>query len=246
METTINYELFKPLKGNRPISEVHVRRLMESFKRDYLMARILVNEHFEVIDGQHRLEAAKRLSLPVEYEVRKGFGLEEAQALNQNVKNWGKMEFLNSYCDMGLLPYLQLREFMQTYPDFGIAAAEAIFTNTVGGVNNSQEIFHKGKAIGKVKKFEKGELKVNDLPYAYEIASKIMDYKKFFSGFNRVVFVGVMIGLFKNPKFNHELMIKRLQSQPTALVLCANAEQYRLLIEKIYNFRTHNKVNLRY
>lgn len=246
LKSTTNYSMFKPLRGNRPIREIHVRRIMDSLRQYCLPIKIIINEHFEVIDGQHRLEAARRLSLPVEYEVRAGYGLKEAQIINQNVKTWGKVEFLDSYCTTGFKPYLQMREFMQQYPAFGIAAAETILTNTFGGINNKRDIRNNGKIIGKVKNFEGGNLEISDLPGAYETARKIMEYKEFYGGYNRVLFVRVMVGLFKNPDFDHSKMINKLRLQPTALKHCQNVEQYKLLIEKIYNFKSQHKISLIY
>jgi len=243
---TMDYSLFKTLKGNRPIEEGQVRRLMESFKQEYLLSPILINEKFEIIDGQQRLEAAKRLNLPVCYVQKCGYGLAEVQKLNRSTKNWGKLEFLNSYCDIGLTPYLQLKEFMKNFPDLGIAASESICTNNVSGANNRNEILlGEGRAI-KIKNFENGDLIINDLPGAYERATKIMEYKEYYSGYNRALFVRVMVSLFKNPVFKHDLFIKKLKLQPTALEHCQSVEQYKLLIERIYNFRNQHKVNLRF
>lgn len=244
--TTRNYAIFKPLRGNRPLDEVLIKRLMESFKQCYLPFLIIVNEFFEIIDGQHREEAAKRLGLPVSYEIRPGYGLKEAQILNQNGKEWNKRNFLNSYCEIGHIAYIQMHEFMDAFPDFGIASAEVILTNNVGGCNNKASLRDNGKEIGRVRNFQNGDLIITDIARAYQNARKIMEYKKYFPFFHRVAFVNTMISLFKNPNFNHELMIKKLELQPTALEPCSNMEQYKKLIEKIYNYRSRNKVSLIY
>lgn len=244
--TTKNYGLFKMLNGNRPLNELHVRRLMESFKMEYLLSPVIVNKNMEIIDGQHRLEAAKRLGLPINYIKTNGYGLMEVQLLNTSNKNWGKIEYLNSYCDLGIKSYLQLKEFMNTYPIFGISAAEKIMTNTIGGVNNRGSYRINGKEVGRVKNFEMGKFEVNDIKLSYEYAAKIIEYAPYYSGYFRALFVGTLITLFKNPDFIHNEMIKKLQLHPTALVHCQTSEQYKLLIEKIYNYKNHNKVNLRY
>jgi hypothetical protein len=38
----------------------------------------------------------------------------------------------------------------------------------------------------------------------------------------------------------------KLRIQPSALVDCTSTEQYRILIEDIYNYKNRNKINLRY
>jgi hypothetical protein len=58
--------------------------------------------------------------------------------------------------------------------------------------------------------------------------------------------VATMLGLFKNKNFDYSEFIHKIRLQPKALIDCANAEQQKLLIEEIYNYRSRNKVNLRY
>jgi hypothetical protein len=55
-----------------------------------------------------------------------------------------------------------------------------------------------------------------------------------------------MISLFKNENFDYSEFMHKLRLQPKALVDCANREQQKLLIEEIYNYKSRQKVNLRY
>ena len=52
--------------------------------------------------------------------------------------------------------------------------------------------------------------------------------------------------LFQNKKFDFNEFKHKVRLQPTALVDCSNREQYKTLIEDIYNYRSRNKVSLRY
>ena len=54
------------------------------------------------------------------------------------------------------------------------------------------------------------------------------------------------IVLFQNEKFDFNEFMHKVRLQPTALVDCANRDQYRTLIEDIYNYKSRNKINLRY
>lgn len=84
---TNDYSLFKTLKGNRSINQAHLYRLTKSIKEKYLLSPIVVNEHFEIIDGQHRFNAAKANNLPINYMIAVGYGLNEVQILNTNSSN---------------------------------------------------------------------------------------------------------------------------------------------------------------
>jgi hypothetical protein len=245
-QETMDYGMFKTLPGNRPPNEGHVLRLMASFQRKYLKSPILVNNEGFVIDGQHRLEAAKRLGLPVWYRNDNNYTLEDAQILNSNNKVWNKRDYLGSFCELGWKPYLQLKEFMEVYPQFGIATAIIILTDQADDRKDLVDIKETGKCYRKAKPFEEGKLTIKDLGLAYENAGKLTEYGQFFLEYNSRSFVRIMVSLFHNPKFKHDLFLKKLQLQPMALRKCATHAQYRILIEDIYNYKSHSKVNLRY
>lgn len=248
--STTDYNLFKSLKGNRVVNKLHIRRLRESFKSNYLLSPIIVNEHYEIIDGQHRFEAAKELGLPVNYIVCGGYSLREVQVLNTNMKNWKSEDYLNAYCDLGYPEYLKFRNFMQQFPDFGFAASEAILTNRLSGhvSTNSVELKSDTNKKGSymVKYFEEGDLIIPNYSLSIEHANKILDIKKYYDGYNRSPFVRAMLGIFRIEQYSHIKMLARLEANPTALQHCANVSQYKMLLEEIYNFRSREKVSLRF
>ena len=79
---TTDYSLFKYLKGNRAITELHVRRLVESIKEKDLQVPIIVDEKMNVVEGQHRLEAYKIVGRPILYIVKDNVTLEDLRKLN--------------------------------------------------------------------------------------------------------------------------------------------------------------------
>jgi hypothetical protein len=241
--TTNDYSKFKVLHGNRLVNDSNLNRLIRSFKEKYLLSPILVNEKYEIIDGQHRFNAAKSLNLPIYYIMIYGYTINEVQILNTNSRNWTKIDYLNAYCDMGNSEYLKLRQFMIDFPEFGIASSEAIVTNTTRGIN-SRNLIHQKQ--GRMKNFEEGKLKIHNIDEAYLIANKIKAFAPYYNGFNRSGFVATMITIFKNENYNNDLMLRKLQMQPTALKHCADVSQYKILIEDIYNYKNQNKINLRF
>lgn len=247
VNSTNDYSIFASIEGNRVVNKLHVERLKTSFEKSYLMSPILVNEKYQIIDGQHRFNAAKALKLPVHFIVANGYGLREVQTLNTNMKNWKKEDYLHAYCDLGYDEYLKMKQFMQDFPDFGIAVAEQLITNTVGGANNSRSMKIQGDVIkGKLRDFQEGELRIPNLILAYDNAEKIMMFKPYYDGFNRKGFVASMIGMFKHENYNHSQMIQKVKNNPIALTHCSNVTQYKILIEEIYNFRSRVKVSLRF
>lgn len=157
------------------------------------------------------------------------------------MKNWKKEDYLHAYCDLKNPEYLKFRNFMRRFTEFGIATCEIMLIDRSNG--------KQGKIEGvrcKIKYFEEGELEIPDYDYSCEIAEKIMQIKPYYDGFSRPVFVRAMCGVFKVADYNHTVFLQRLNSQPNALQHCATVMQYRLMIEDIYNYRSREKVSLRF
>lgn len=246
---TSNYDLFKVIKGNRIINKSHVSKLKKSMTSKYLVSPIIVNEKFQIIDGQHRFTSAKQLKLPIRYIVVEGYGLEEVQALNQNTTNWKNIDFLNAYCDLGYEEYLKVRKFMGMYKDFSLGICERLLAGNGSRYNIQRKEFitktNKSGSIN-INSFKDGNFNIKDWDLGIKHADMLMDIKPLYEGFSRVSFVSAMIPIFENEEYNHNQFIDRLKSNPNMLVHCRNIGEYKILIEEIYNFRSRNKVNLRF
>jgi hypothetical protein len=246
-----DYSKFKTLQGNRNVNKLHVKRLKESFREAYLLSPIVVNENYEIIDGQHRFQAAMEMNLPINFIVCNNYSLKEVQMLNTNMTNWKKIDYLNAYCDLNFPEYLKFRNFMRRFPEFGMASCETILTDSLaGGHKTSSSSVLKGD-INKsgsyaIRYFQEGDLEIPNYEKSIENAEKIMMIKPYYDGFNRNTFVRAMIGIFRLEYYSHSKLIERLAANPTALQHCANVTQYKLLIEDIYNFRSRTKVSLRF
>jgi len=112
--TTNDYSLFKIIKGNRDVNKLHIKRLVDSFRDEYLLTPLIVNQNYEIIDGQHRFHAAKELGLSINFIICNDYSLKQVQLLNTNMKNWKKIDYLNTFCDLGYEHYLKFRNFLQT------------------------------------------------------------------------------------------------------------------------------------
>jgi hypothetical protein len=245
---TSDLSIFKVIGGNRVPNPQHIKRLKSSILDNGMLCNpILVNEKMEVIDGQHRLLACKECQSFIYFIILKNYNLNEVHTLNLNQKNWTKKDFMDGYCDMGIESYIKLREFIKNNEDFTFNDCVSLCSNTAGsrlGIDNrtlkSGELAHQSEV------FVAGTWKGKDFELANEWADKIKLIKPYYIGYNRTTFVGVMIGLFKNPSFDYSEFMHKVRLQPKSLVDCANSSQQRLLIEEIYNYKSRNKVNLRY
>jgi hypothetical protein len=246
---TYDLSMFKSIDGNRVPNLQHIKRLASSVKEYGMKCNpIIVNERYEVIDGQHRLAAAKEAETFVYYIMIKGYTLSEVHTLNLNQKNWTKKDFMDGYADMGIESYIKLRHFVNKNDDFLFSDCIGLCSNISSGLGGSSIIRrHRNSGTYNVSEvFEEGTWKGKDFNLAQEWANKIRMIKPYYNGYNRSSFVGVMITLFQNEKFDFNEFMHKVRLQPTALVDCANREQYRTLIEDIYNYRSRNKISLKY
>lgn len=245
---TFDYDKFKIMGDNRDLNDLHVYRLQESFKKKHLICPIIVNERMQVIDGQHRLAAARKTAMPIYYIVVPGYGIEEVSILNTNQKNWSKQDYLKMYCERGVNAYLLLAKFMQDFPDFGIQAAERIVAFKFG-VGSNSKIENNGIKMTQ-KAFEEGNLKVPNIDRSYILANKILEFKPFYENFHRGTFVSAVAPLIINKKnqYNHKEMIYKLSVAPKKLEDADKIEAYRMILEDIYNWKRskENKVSFRY
>jgi hypothetical protein len=236
---TSDLSIFTQIDGNRVPNLQHIKRLADSIRVYGMKCNpILVNERMEVIDGQHRLIAAKDAESFVYYIIVDGYSLDEVHALNLNQKNWTKKDFLDGYSRIGIEPYTKLKAFALKNDDYSLPVCIAFCNNTTDSSHNKLSI---NKEV-----FEDGTWKGRDFEIGQEWANKIRMIKPYYKNYNISSFVGTMVTLLRNDKFDFNEFMHKLRLQPTALVDCVNREQYKTLIEDIYNYRSRNKINLRY
>lgn len=230
---THDYFLFKPIEGNRGINQLHLSRLKKSIEKDYLFTIIIVNENYEIIDGQHRFIILKELNLPLNYIICDGYGLNEVHILNQNSKTWGVDDYVNGYCNMKKQAYIDYKWFKLKY-GFGHNECMAMLTGNESNGGTTMNYF------------KLGEFKITNMRGACETAEMLQLVGEVYDGFQRRSFVYAILSLIKKPQFVFSEFLQKARLRPTALKDCAGKEQYIELIEEVYNYRRRDKVNLRY
>lgn len=111
---TNNYGIFKRIVGNRKVNPNRVKELVADMtKNGWRLGPIFVNENLEVLNGQHRIQAAQTVGIPVRYLVIKG-GIDDVQDANDSMK-WKMTDYILSYIERGNENYIRLYEIMQKY-----------------------------------------------------------------------------------------------------------------------------------
>ena len=232
---TTEYGIFTKLLGNRDLRNYHVKNLKESMYEKQIEAPIIVNELYQVINGQHRLESCKKLNVPVYYIIIPGLRLEDVQRLHANSKNWSLSEHLNSFCVRGFKEYLTYRDFVKTFK-FNNNEAIAILE----GVSDSR----KTRLLWT--KFKAGKFKVANIDIAWESAEKIIEIKQYYEGYKRRSFVFALLVCFEHKSYDHKVFVKKLSKQSAKLTDQVHQDDYLRIIQKIYNRRNANPIKLFY
>lgn len=243
IKQTTDYNKFKIVHGNRELLERHVNKLVDSILERNLLAAnpILVNDKMEVIDGQHRLEASKRIGLPIHYTVVDRSSLREVQLLNTAVRNWTLTDFLNSYVAMGLEKYKELEKFVN---DTGIGLSNALYLIVSRGSDN---IIINMSSPSRIKEFKKGELTFTkeDMERAHKIA-KALNKIEAYSDPNLIrdrEFI-VAVARVDSDELT-DILVEKLQETNEPIHRAVNTRSYLYQMEQALNYRIHEKNRIR-
>lgn len=94
LKSTKTYSIFNKVIGNRDLNSKNLTRIKESINEIGLQVPILVNENKSIIDGQHRLQAAKELQIPITYIISNESCEDNIDQL-QISKKWTAYDFCN-------------------------------------------------------------------------------------------------------------------------------------------------------
>lgn len=132
---TTDYGKFKLLITNRIVIDKVVKKLVKSMlERGWIGAPIVVNERMEVIDGQHRITAAERISIPVHYIVMEGLTIDDCIKLNNNHKDWVLIDYIHSFAERGNTHYNLVRQMLTEYGGKGKLLQNVILTVCCGNM----------------------------------------------------------------------------------------------------------------
>ena len=233
IKVTKNYEQFSLVKGNRNIDPLHLSRLIKAMDENYVPNPIIVNTNYEIMDGQHRFEACKRLVLPVYFIVSDSWELQDIRNMNSLVKKWAMSDYVQSYKALEKTiagPYTTLEWYTKAY---GMP-----YECSLQLLNGKTAVI--GKEI--TDKFKKGEFIVNDLNYAKTFGNFLMRIKPYFSHYNKRSFVNALMHLIADHRFNKKVFLERLDKHSMKMRKCSNIKDYVDVLEYVYNCGSREKI----
>lgn len=234
MEKTKNYEMFRFIEGNREIDERHVEHLKEEIKANNLLFAkpIDVNKEFGVIDGQHRLLAAKSLGVEIYYNKHENLQKHDMIVLNRAQRNWVLKDYLNYYVSQGYDDYIMLRDFAKQH-ELSINVAVAIcdqWRSMKAGTRfkDGQFVFNKAfddELIYKAKEIKNLiKTKLGDKPYL-----------------RSCIFLKSLCILLSTVQIDYKTLKSKVEMQLPKITGHTNLRNYITMFLDIYNYRSKSK-----
>ncbi|MGX0238332.1 ParB N-terminal domain-containing protein [Staphylococcus hominis] len=158
----INGEAFEQNTMNLPVNEVYKTDDLDMFKftkfnrnilftdemlkqaKEGFISPIIVNEYMVVIDGQHRLEHARKAGVPIEYIVKPGLTEHDIVRMNTTQRPWSLLNFIESYANQGSEQYVALLNLInKKYA--GTSVVISVARNSTGSPKGLTDLVKSGK-----------------------------------------------------------------------------------------------------
>lgn len=228
---TKDYQRFKKVKGNRPINKGQIKKMIRAIKGEKInimhAAPILVDDKYQIVDGQHRFHVCKELKLPIYYIKNGNIKIQGIAKINSNTSTWKTADFINCFDKLGNQHYKHLKRYLNNYP---IPASSAIPVLMNGNAKR-----HAGNIM---QTFKDGDFKVNYKVFADEIGAMVDDFKPYIQ---RVTtpFIDCLCRLNRSTQYDHEVMMAKLKKRGTEIPQQEKVKSWISELEKAYNF--HNQ-----
>ena len=233
---TANYALFKSLPGNRLDYALRGERLTPSLKLFGQLEPIMVNEKYEVIDGQARLYALKKMGMPVEYIIKANVGHDACIGVNTSQQSWRLEDYVQSYASLGYVPYQYLFNLKQQFPMFSYSALSAVARG-------------KTAAGGSIYSLKEGRFSITEEDYNMAVAAltKAASIKSFIpQGSNSFNYYLCVFCVFVSlPEIDANRLIEQMIKHSNLLYPAPNADEAAKMLNDVYNYNIRkNRQNI--
>lgn len=228
---TNDYSLFKTLNGNRDVAVSRVNKIMESIDNvGYRPQPVLVNQNMEIIDGQGRFSALKKMGLPILYIIDENAGIKECVAMNIYQENWTLLDYIKSYAEQGNEDYIFIYKMAKEFPRLSMGTIIPVCIGNYDFYGNNS-VKNGSLKIGR----DKSEI-VNILNYIM----LFYPYKKYMSSFDRAAKVFMLT--WESEEIDNDAMLKAVEKRFQKIKPYSSTEEAVKTFGDIYNFNRRDKV----
>lgn len=236
---TKNYHRFQAYHLNRSVRKISA--LVDSMSRYGFNPAYPIyaipngGKSMKVKDGHHRLEAAKKLGIPVKFVLQEDNG-QTIQELNSTQKSWTQRDYLESYAKAGNQEYFFLMKYSErTGISTHVAMCMLAGLSSGTGGNNIVKKFKSGDFVAT----EQG---LNAAGFVEECIAVLKENGCKFATNSHLVSAIVRVHLVK--EVNRKTFISKLKSYTNLLKKQHCIDDYVENLGTIYNMRNRNKILL--
>lgn len=229
-----NYGQFSWMKGNRDLNELKIKRIVAEISSGNNLlkyAPIIVDQEFNILDGQHRFMCAKQTGNPVFFVIKDKMSISEVARLNSNTSNWKNIDYLNSYVSTGNENYIKLEELLQQHKMNILLLATLLHSGTV----TDRNVKHL---------FIDGLFKVQHLDETQNLLNLAKDFEGYVSNPFVSRFLLALEKLVAEELYDHNLMIDKLKMSGRKIERIQNPKSIIANMEEIINFK-NSKTQIR-
>ena len=255
VQSTTDWGRFKMMKGNRDLHEGNIQAIMNQISAHGQRQPIVINERNEVIDGQHRLVACKRLNTPVKFIIDVGATIDHVISTNIVGKKWTLMDYINRYVAEGSQDYMKLQQFIIKAKSCGIGASCAIQL-VRGGIKDVRfymyddgKIRMHGGATKQKRLYGVGNdinLGKFTMPNTKKIEQRLESVLKFrsFPFYKHSRFIQALLQVMRITDFDLDRLAKQAEKYPSRFTNEPDTDSFVRMFESVYNYRLKKKLPL--
>ncbi len=222
IQKTTDYKKFSLHEKNRRLNYNKIVKLGEAMKKKNLLPifPIVVNLKMEILDGQHRFEAAKRAKATISYIISdQKYDIENVADSNNFQSHWLLSDFVNYFAKENKPDYISLQVLAKKY-NIGVA--------TIANLSGNRNVFQDIKT---------GNFIFPDLNEMKDLLShaKTIGLEFAFPFWNSRPFLRALRHIIKVHDYNKMRMGQKIQANRKLLVKCHEADAYIRVLEEIYN-----------
>lgn len=232
MERTIDYNKFSFLGLNRKLDRRSINALKSSImKNGYIGSPILVNDRYEILDGQHRFVALKESGMEIPYQVIES-NYDTIIDLNTTQHNWGIEDYINFYCEKDHNQnYVRLKRLCNELN----SSPTNILTMAYRQKPTGQEFVNIKK--GNLKLTLDDELRAKNFYDVYTQIAKLLRIKPT----SRLC--SALVELSCKPKFRWKILVEKASKYPTMAYNCRTVDEFAVMLRDLYNYKSKKEEN---
>ena len=222
LQSTTNYKKFSLHYKNRLVNWHKVERLAGAMRKKNLLNLfpIITNKKFEILDGQHRFEAAKLAKVEIYYVVSdSNYDIDNVAESNSFQKGWNVTDYLRYWSKSGKPEYQEVLALAKKYDMSPVNITCLVYTQKVND------------------KIKSGEFILADKEHIIEVLNhaRALGIEFGFTSWNLRPFLRAMKTILSVKGYNKMRMGQKIKANRSKLVKMSEPRQYVELLEEIYN-----------